>query len=515
MSNLVASPLPMKDDSKTGGKDVWVEDSDGEITGVMAVYHSYEPEHRRDVENRLRRKIDTRILPLIVVIYLFNYLDRNSITQARLYGLEKDTGVKGAEYQTAISIFSAGYILMQIPSTILMTKLRPSIFLPTCIIVWAIVSGCTGAVHNTAGLLVVRLFLGFVEAPFFPGAIYYLSCWYTKREIGVRMALLICGILLSNSFAGLISAGILSGMQGVGRIASWRWLFILEALATMVIGVVALFVLPDYPATTAWLTEEEKVVAQGRLAADAGSDVVLDEEKVPIMRGFIWAAKDIRVWIFACLQMATTASISYSHFFPTLIQQLGFKDSTKVLLLTSPPYLVAFFWALSWAWVADRHQSRSVPSGVSQCLAIVGTVLLIAVDGPLWARYGFTFLAACGTFGVYSTTYAWLSSTITQPPVKRAVAIGIANSCANIASLFANHFWLDQYAPRYRESWACLLGFQSLGLACILSLRFLLQRANKKFDSLSNDDNVNDAVFIARLDEEERKAVQNGFRYVV
>jgi hypothetical protein len=127
----MSSSVPInKDDPKVGGKDVWVEDREGDASlDVMAVYNSYEPEFRRDVELRLRRKIDTRILPLVVIIYLFNYLDRNSITQARLYGLQEDTGVKGAQYQTAISIFSAGYILMQLPSTILMTKLRPSIYL--------------------------------------------------------------------------------------------------------------------------------------------------------------------------------------------------------------------------------------------------------------------------------------------------------------------------------------------------------------------------------------------------
>jgi hypothetical protein len=104
---------------------------------------------------------------------------------------------------------------------------------------------------------------------------------------------------------------------------------------------------------------------------------------------------------------------------------------------------------------------------------------------------------------------------MTQPPIKRAVAIGIANTCANIASLFANYFWLDQYAPTYRQSWGCLLAFQALGLCCILTLRFILQRANKKFESLANEADVTDALFIARLDEDERKAVQNGFRYIV
>ena len=115
---------------KPDKNDVWVENSQEESpSDIMSIYHSYDIEYRQKVEAKLRRKIDTRILPLIVLIYLLNYLDRNSITQARLYGLQKDTGVKGAQYQTAISIFSAGYILMQLPSTVLMTKFRPSIFL--------------------------------------------------------------------------------------------------------------------------------------------------------------------------------------------------------------------------------------------------------------------------------------------------------------------------------------------------------------------------------------------------
>lgn len=133
----MASPLaPTKsspDSQEVQGKDQkdnWVEHvQDENAVDVVATYHSYEPGFRSTVEKELLRKIDARILPLIVVIYLFNYLDRNSITQARLYGLQEDTGLKGAEYQTAISIFSAGYILMQLPSTIMMTKFRPSIYL--------------------------------------------------------------------------------------------------------------------------------------------------------------------------------------------------------------------------------------------------------------------------------------------------------------------------------------------------------------------------------------------------
>lgn len=125
-----ATKTPDESQLKAKKNDVWVENSQEERPNdVMSIYFSYDAEYRQKLELQLRRKIDTRILPLIVLIYLLNYLDRNSITQARLYGLQEDTGVKGAQYQTAISIFSAGYILMQLPSTVLMTKFRPSIFL--------------------------------------------------------------------------------------------------------------------------------------------------------------------------------------------------------------------------------------------------------------------------------------------------------------------------------------------------------------------------------------------------
>lgn len=331
------------------------------------------------------------------------------------------------------------------------------------------------------------------------------------------MAMLICGLLLSNSFAGLISAGILSGMSGVGSLAAWRWLFILEGIVTVIIGTIAFFVLPDYPSTTHWLSKEEKTVAQCRLAADAGSEEILadGEEQVSIWTGIAWAAKDYRVWLFACLQMATTASISFSHFFPMLIQGLGFKNNTIVLLLTSPPYLFSFIWALGFAWDADRRQKRSPHAAISSITAIIATVVTIALSNQQWARYAMTFFVCSGTFGIYSTTYTWLSSTIVRPPVKRAAAIGIANTLANTASLFANYFWLDKYEPYFRQSWACILSFQILGLGCILTLRHLLKRSNAEFDKLAEQIDTHDEASISQFDEVSQRAVVHGFRYIV
>lgn len=331
------------------------------------------------------------------------------------------------------------------------------------------------------------------------------------------MALFVCGIPISNAFAGLISAGILDGMQDVGGLHSWQWLFLIEGLATIVVGVAAFFLLADYPRDTKWLSPDERMVAQARLALEVGSQDALDEEKVGPLRSLLQAAKDYRVWLFACMQMATTASISYSHFFPTLIDDLGFKSHTTTLLLTSPPYVVAVIWCLTCAWVADKKQTRSVVAMPSAMIALIGAIAAVALpEQSQWPRYGVMFLLCMGTYGVYTTTYTWLSSTIVKPPSKRAASIGVANTFANVASFYGNYFWLDKYEPAYKQSWGCIIGFIALCSCCIVALFLVLTKRNKEFDRLERavldgDVQVDDA----NLSEEQSRAVRQGFRYVV
>lgn len=155
--------------------------------------------------------------------------DRNSISTARDNGLVRDLNLTDQQYQTALSILFVGYITFQIPSNLLMTRIgRPSLYIPTFVALWGIVSGCTAATRGYHSLLAVRICLGVVEAPFFPGALALLGYFYKKEEMATRTALLFSGSIISNAFSGLISAGILKGMQGKAGLTSWHWLFILE-----------------------------------------------------------------------------------------------------------------------------------------------------------------------------------------------------------------------------------------------------------------------------------------------
>jgi MFS family permease len=162
-----------------------------------------------------------------------NYLDRNNIAAAKLRGLEADLNLNQQQYQTCLSILYVGYILMQVPSNILMNRIqRPSLYIGLVMLLWGMVSTLSGIVTGFSGMVATRFFLGFVEAAFLPGALLILSKWYTRRELTTRNAILFCGNLISNAFSALVAAGVLSNMQGVLGHAAWRWLFFSKSPAT-------------------------------------------------------------------------------------------------------------------------------------------------------------------------------------------------------------------------------------------------------------------------------------------
>lgn len=143
---------------------------------------------------------------------------------ARLKGLQTDLNLSNTQYATCLSILYVGYILMQVPSNMFINKIsRPSLYLSSVMLIWGLLSTVTGNVHSFTGMVVVRFFLGFVEAAFLPGTLLILSKWYTRRELTTRNAILFCGSLISNAFSALVGAAVLSNMQGTLGHAAWRW----------------------------------------------------------------------------------------------------------------------------------------------------------------------------------------------------------------------------------------------------------------------------------------------------
>ena len=190
----------------------------------------------------------------IYVIYSrhtrLSFLDRTNIGNAKLGTLEEDIGMtKGSiQYNVALAVFFPFYVAAEIPSNIMMKKLRPSVWLTIIMVAWAIVMICMGFISNFSGLLVTRIFLGVAEGGLFPGVAYYITMWYRRHECGFRMALFFSAATAAGAFGGLLARGIME-MDGVGGRRGWSWIFILEGLLTLVVAVTAYWAINDYPRT--------------------------------------------------------------------------------------------------------------------------------------------------------------------------------------------------------------------------------------------------------------------------
>lgn len=281
-------------------------------TGLNVAHMS--PEQRVKVEKKLVRKLDARC-SLFIAIYIMNYLDRNNIASARLKGLQTDLHLDNAQYSTCLSILYVGYILMQIPSNMFINRIsRPSLYLGGVMLIWGLISTLTGIVQDFKGMVLVRFFLGFVEAAFLPGTLLILSKWYTRRELTMRNALLFCGNLISNAFSALVGAGVLSNMQGTLGHAAWRWLFWIEGGVTMLLAITAALVLPDLPHNTRGFTEEERQIAQLRMIEDVG-EADTDSKEQGASAGLIMAMKDFKVWLMMFTLTAYVVGLSFNAFF--------------------------------------------------------------------------------------------------------------------------------------------------------------------------------------------------------
>jgi MFS family permease len=261
-------------------------------------------------------------------------------------------------------------------------------------------------------LVVCRFFLGFLEAPFFPGALFILSAWYTPKELGTRTAVLYAGSLLSGGFGGLVGAGVQYGLDGARGLHSWQWLFIIEGVATVFLSLASIFVLPDFPGTTRWLSDQEKAVATHRLHKQSGSQ---DEERGPLLDGVRLAATDYKVWLLTAIVITKTSAAAVTSFIPTLVATFKF-SSVQSLLMVAPPYVFATFVSLAVSILSDKLSERYFHLILPLAVGMAGYIIAAATT-TLAPRYFSLFLMLGGVYGSFNVTYAWISSTVSQSPI--------------------------------------------------------------------------------------------------
>jgi len=401
---------------------------------------------------------------------------------ARLRGFEADLRLKGQEFNSILSILYVGYILMQVPSNMFLDYVgKPSIYLPCCMILWGAISILTGFATTFLGAFITRFFLGFVEAVFFPGALFLLSKWYKRNELGQRTALLSCGSLLSNAFGSLIASGILDGMEGKMGYAAWRWLFFVEGSLTVFVACLAVFILPDFPDTsTSWLTPAESALAEKRMAEDA-FDVNNSESETHLeagpLPGLMLALTDLKVWWLALALASMVVSLSFNAFFPTLSETMGY-GTTTTLLLCAPPWIFATVVALAVSRHSDKTDERCWHIVIPLIFGLTGFGIAIWTMRTA-ARYIALFLMAQSYAG-FIVFLAWVSNSIPSPSSKRAVALAFINSFAQLGNIVGSYAWLKSWGPTYRHSYSICIAANALTIFMCFAFRRHLATLNRE-----------------------------------
>lgn len=441
----------------------------------------YSEEEIDEMHKAVTKKVDMRLLPMLVLLYILNYLDRNNIASARLGGLEEDLNLKGADYQTAISILFVGYILMQIPANMFLNKFkRPSIFLTFIMVSWGTVSTCTAAVQGFGGLVAIRLILGFVEAGFFGSALYVLSCWYTRSQLSLRNSILYSGSLLSGAFSGLIAAGIVQNMDGLHGLRSWRWLFIIEGGITVGIAPLAYLVLPDMPHNSKMLTELEKEVLLYKIRCETGEDDSDNINEETYWGAFKLCVADIKVWACVGILSWLVAACGVTNFFPSIVQTLNF-DRVVTLCLTAPPYILAVVFTFLWARHADKTGERFWHVVAPMVVTLVAFIIAVSTLNT-GARYFSMVVMVPSLYCSFTTILSWMSNSCPRPPLKRAIALSLMNCLSNSTSIWNAYLYPSTDAPRYTVAFSCNCVFIVLSILCAVALRWRLKFLNKQIE---------------------------------
>ncbi|PWN97948.1 MFS general substrate transporter [Tilletiopsis washingtonensis] len=432
-----------------------------------------------DAEARLRRKIDLHVIPPVALIYIWCFIDRTNIGNARLAGLERDLGLQNYDYNTLLSVFYVSYIIFEIPLTVLCKRVGPGRFLPAACFAFGLLSMCTAFVTSApdpfgAGIA-VRFLLGVAEAPVFPSIGYYLSRWYRKEELTLRLAGYLVCAPLAGAVGGLLASAILT-LDSIGMYREWQMIFLVEGIITMGVGIATYFLITDRIGTASWLTPEEKALAEARIVSENPASAVLDKVRASMVLKGIFSQTTIFAGLIFLLNNTTVQGIAL--FTPTVIRTL-FPGRTVVQqqLLSVPPYICGAAAVLLVPYYF-MHRPRWISIVGSSCLVVVSYAIFLGTESGS-ARYAATFLGAVGAFVLGPTVPGW-SAVNSANDSQRAGAISSVIALGNCGGLIATWSYLPRHAPNYVPGNALNLACGALIIILTLMLTALLTRENAR-----------------------------------
>ncbi|KAK4685091.1 MFS transporter, ACS family, pantothenate transporter, partial [Tremellales sp. Uapishka_1] len=441
-------------------------------------------------ERKLLFKVDAVILTFASFGYFLKNLDQSNINNAFLSGMKEDLGMYHNELVTAVSIWTVGYVIGQIPANLFLTRFDPRWVIPSLELTWGICTLGSYAVKSYKALYALRFLVGLCESGFYPGIHYILGSWYTKREIGKRAMIFWLAGTIGTMFSGFLQTAAHTHLEGVNGLAGWRWLFIIDAIFTLPIAILGFFFLPNLPLEgkrSWWLTEDEFALARSRLQHEghAGKTPWTWPKLRKLLTSWhtyflpllyvIWNNGYIQAPMGYWLKSFNTKP------YPVPGTHFSISDINCLPLVSSAVLIVV---ALSWAWLSDGWaKGRRWPFiYIGAVYTLIINVVLLKI--PLYKNLN-------GVKAVYWIMYAgsgagpliltWINEICADDTEKRAILVAAANDLAYVVQAVAPNFvWKTTNFPRAKKGLTWSLVLQVLLIVWTTVILYLLGRDRRK-----------------------------------
>ncbi|UQY33960.1 MFS transporter [Pseudomonas fulva] len=369
------------------------------------------------------RKTAWRLMPFLMLCYLCAYLDRVNVGFAKLQMMD-DLALSEAVYGLGAGMFFIGYFLFEVPSNVILHRVGARRWIARIMITWGIISGLFAFVETATQFYVLRFLLGVAEAGLAPGLLLYLTYWFPSYRRAKMTALWFVAIPLSGMIGGPLSGWIMERFAGVHGWAGWQWMFVLEAIPTVLVGILVLSYLKDSVDQATWLNAEEKALIRQELAED-------NQHKVQHASAGAFI-RDRRLWLLAGIYFCVVmGQYAITFWLPTLVRNAGVAEPLHIGLLTSLPYLCAIFAMLLVARSGDKHQERRWHLAMPMLAGALGLSLAAALGSNVTLSILSLCLAASGILA--ASSLFWMLPTTLLGGVSAAAGIAAINSFANLA----------------------------------------------------------------------------------
>jgi MFS family permease len=449
------------------------EDERAHVNGAGKVSTVEEDPSRWDAAfaKKTMRHIDLRVLPILAAVYALSLIDRTNTSNAFVAGAALDLGLTvGDRYSIITLIFFVPYIIFELPSNIIVRKVKVAIWLGCITMAWGTVMLGMGFVKFWWQLAICRALLGLLEAGFFPACAYLISTWYVRREIQKRMTAFYMLSVVVGGFSSAIAGGI-STMKGKQGLNGWQWIFILEGVVTMFVAILAFLFVVDFPEKNKFLTADQTKFVLQRLERDRG-DVEMDAWTWKKFWSYVLTPK---LWAFGILfGSATTVSYAFAYFLPIILLGMGFTELNSQLLV-APPYFTSVFVAFAGAYVGDKFLIRA-PIIMAQALLTIIGLSMTAFSTTVSVRYAGVFLGLAGGNSNVASILGYMQNNIAGQ-TKRAFTSALVIGSGGIGGIIASTVFRSVDAPGYRPGlWVTIGANIVIIIVCsIMSIAFTIR----------------------------------------